>query len=146
MPLDPPDIDTGTASEWYMHFRMMAYQPAMPANFKEVMREVTTMESLQRIMTGYVATAANIAVFFSGNKAIDQRFLHILDSEFDLPPASFLHLNARTIAQLAQIDEDVFCDSLKDLGFAISDQGQVTAFAVPKPDAGKPAPRGPKSP
>lgn len=146
MALDPPDLDTGTSDQWYAYFRLMSYVPSMPYSFKEVMKEVTSVPSARRIMTAYVATACDIILMFNVNKAMDGEFLPAMESMFELPPASLLHLDANEIADLASIDQEFFRENLRDIGFTVSDQGRITAFTPPAPPAPKPAQTGPKTP
>lgn len=144
--VDQPDFDSGTPDQWYAYFRLMSYLPSMPHVFKQVMAEVTTPDSARRIMTGYVATACDITLMFNVDKAMDAQFLPAMQDLFELPPASLLYLNANEIADIARIDQEVFRENLRHIGFDVADQGQIKAFTPPVPPAPKQAPPGPKSP
>lgn len=145
--IDPPDIDTGTADQWYAYFRLMSYVPSMPHTFKQVLAEVTSADSARRIMTGYVAAACDITLMFNVDKAVDHEFLPALESMFELPPSSLLHLNAHEIADITKIDQEVFRENLRYIGFGVADTGRILTYTPPRrPDAPKPPSGGPKSP
>lgn len=143
MPQDMPDLDTGTAEQWFYYFRLMKYVPSMPHCFKEVLAEVISVDSARRVMTGYVATACEIALRFNVNKAFDHEFLPTLKTDFELPLTCFLHLNAHEIAGLANIDPSAFCEDLRRIGFTVTETGYIASVARP---VSKLAIKGPKSP
>lgn len=146
MSLDPPDFATGTLDQWYAYFRLKSYLPAMPHAFRETLAEAIDADCARRIMTGYVAAATDITIMFTRNRGLDEEYLHSMREMFDLNPADLLHLNAHDIATLAGIDRDFYRENLRLIGFKVSDQGQIAAYAPPAPPAPKQAPGGPKTP
>lgn len=142
----PPDFDTGTIDEWFAYFRLTSFLPAMPVRLRETLDEATDAACAHRIMTGYVAAATDVIVMFNADKAIDNEFLSVLRSLFELHPADLLHLNAHDIARLATIDATGACEGLRRIGFSVSGQGHITAYAPPPaPPAPKPPAAGPKT-